>query len=470
MRNMFRNSSLRATKRVMQRSKNMILRGVGGETLQDRGAQNTSSQHTLHPYYNNNFMARWQEYVRWYMTSWEAQKIIDIPIQDALREPVQIEGLQQDDADRLWDAYEAYNCERQLRRALTQERLLGGSGLLPIWERPCNEETADKLDYSTLMRGDLKAFNVIDVARMSRPTYNTDPFDPDYDKISCVQVNSTVVHASRMCIFDGDPLFNRASQTTMQNYRYNPCGFGESKLATLYDLLIRVTGTQQGAYHLVNLASCLVMSVSQLRALNAVGSPAKAKLEELAEQLSIYRAGIVDAKDVEFKQHSASFGSVPELVMSFLQILSAGSDIPATRFLGQAPGGLNATGDSDLENYYNGLRSWQRVYLLPRQLKIFNWLGATLWGWNTWLAKSKDMELVYPPLWNLDAVQQSQVDSAYSTMIHSLVDIGLIDQQSGINELVARDAFKTKVQAGDFLSSEMRGGAESPFGEGSIFA
>ena len=123
-------------KPVMQRTKNMILRGVGGETLQDRGAQSTASMHTLNPYYNNNFIARWQEYVRWYMTSWEARKIIDIPVQDALRVPVELNGMSDEDAKVLMDAYKAYDIERQLRRALIQERLLGGSCLLGIFLRP----------------------------------------------------------------------------------------------------------------------------------------------------------------------------------------------------------------------------------------------------------------------------------------------------------------------------------------------
>lgn len=434
-----------------QRTGNMILRGVGAETLQDRGAQSTASQHTLHPYYNNNFISRWQEYTRWYMTSWEARKIIDIPVQDALRVPVELRELHDSDTSLLMEAYEEFECERQLRRALTQERLLGGSVLLPIFLRQENEETASKLRYSTLQKGDLQAINVVDVSKLARPSNDTDPFSAGYDRVESLLITGVEVHSSRMLVLDGDALFNRASQMVLENYRFNPCGFGESRLAPLYDLLIRVVGTQQGAYHLVNLSSCLILSAAQLRSMTAVGSPAKAKLEEIAEQLSIFRAAIVDAKDVEFKQHSATFGSVPELVMSFLQILSAGSDIPATRFLGQAPGGLNATGDSDLENYYNNVASWQRSRLLPAQTRLFDWLGAHIWGWEVWKVKSKDLELHYPPLWNLDDVQQSTVDNTYAMLYKSLYEIGVIDAPAVIAELKKREIFQTEVEASDFL-------------------
>lgn len=455
---------------VPQRTKNTILRGLGGETLQDRSAHNTAAQYSLHPYYNNNFIARWQEYVRWYMTSWEAKKLIDIPVQDALRERVEIDGLSEEDEHLLWEAYDRFDVEKQLRRALIQERLLGGCVMLPVFMRDVKERTSEALNPETLQQGDLRALNVIDIGRLSRAQYNTDPFDPNYDKLATLQINSTVVHVSRLLIFDGDPLFNFSSQRMMENFRFNPVGFGESKLAPLYDTLIRVTGTQQGAYHLVNMTSCLIMAAENLRTLNAIGSPTYDKLREISEQLSMYRAAIVDAKGVEFRQHSATFGSVPELVMAFLQILSAGSDIPATRFLGQAPGGLNATGDADLENYYNHIAAWQRQCLEPRQRRLFDWLGAHIWGYAAWRQKSRALELRYPELWNLDEVERSQVDNTYGMLLHALADIGMIDQESALNELVERGIFHTKVQAGDFLSASARAQQDNPFGADSDFS
>lgn len=457
------------TRKTKQRIQNTQLRGGGGETLQDRSSRNTAAQYSLHPYYNNNFLARWQEYVRWYMTSWEARKLVDIPVQDALREPVELQGLSAGDEKLLWRAYEDFDVERQLRRALIQERLLGGCVLLPIFLRPGDDETKTPLNPATLQKGDLQAINVVDIGRLSRAEYNTDPFDLYYDRIERIQIHATIVHRSRAIILDNDPLFNFTSQRIMENYRFNPAGFGESILAPLYDTLIRVTGTQQGAYHLVNLSSCLIVACGSLRSLIAAGSPAIQKLEEIAEQISMYRAAIIDGNDVEFKQHAANFGSVPELVMTFLQILSAGSDIPATRFLGQAPGGLNATGESDLENYYNHIASWQRMRLEPRQRVIFDWLGAHVWGHALWQIKSKDLTLEYRPLWNISELQQSQVDNTYGLLIQTLTDAGIIDQASAIKELIDRNIFQTDVQAGDFLAAQQQG-AESPFGPDSPFS
>ena len=437
-----------------KRTQNMLLSGGGAETLQDRGSRSTSSVHTLNPYYNNNFLARWQEYIRWYMTSWEARKIIDIPIEDALRKPVELRGMAPDDEKKLWDAYLALDADRQIRRALIQERLLGGALILPVFMRPEEEKTADRLNYNTLQPGDLKALNVVDVSRLSRPNYDTDPFSPDYDRINSILVNGTEVHVSRCLVLDGNALFNRAAQTVLENVRFNPCGFGESKLATLYDLLNRVVGTQQGAYHLVNMSSCLLIEADNLRSVIASDSPALAKLREIIEQLSLYRGAIVDAKGAKINQHSASFGSVPELVMTFAQLLSAASDIPATRFLGQAPGGLNATGESDQNNYYDMVQAYQRLTVMPVQRRIFDWIGATLWGWKDWTARSAKLEMHYPSLKTMSEKEEADIAQIYATIVQGLVDSQVISSEGAVKELIERKIFLTPVEAMEFLESD----------------
>lgn len=437
-----------------RRTGNMLLSGGGAETLQDRGSRSMASMHTLNPYYNNNFLARWQEYIRWYMTSWEARKIIDIPIEDALRKPVELRGMAADDEKQLWDAYLAFDADRQIRRALIQERLLGGALILPVFMRPEEEKTSDRLNYNTLQIGDLKAINVVDVSRLSRPNYDTDPFSPDYDRINSILVHGIDVHVSRCLVLDGNALFNRAAQTVLENFRFNPCGFGESKLATLYDLLNRVVGTQQGAYHLVNMASCLLIQADNLRSVIAADSPALAKLREIIEQLSLYRGAIVDAKGAVISQHSASFGSVPELVMTFAQLLSAASDIPATRFLGQAPGGLNATGEGDQNNYYDMVQAYQRLTVMPVQRRIFDWIGGTLWGWKDWTARSANLEMHYPSLKTMSEKEEADIAQIYATIVQGLVDSQVVSSEDAVKELVERKVFLTPVEAMEFLESD----------------
>lgn len=460
MRRVFKHAPALAARK--RRRANMLLNGIGGETLQDRGAQNVAALHTRNPYFNNDIFARWQEYVRWYMTSWEARKIIDLPVQDALRNPVEIHGLEEEDKKRLEDAYEHFNIGAQKRRALIQERLLGGALILPVFNRPDFDDPKDPLLLRTIEKGDLLAINVVDVSMVSTPFYEIDPFSPTYDRVDQLNIQSQPVHSSRFCLLNGERLFNSATQGRLESGRYNITCFGESKLSPLYDLLIRATGTQQGAYHLVNMASVLLVAAGKYRQIEAANSPAKRKLEEVCEMISIYRGAVIDGDDVEVKQHSATFGSVPELVSLFMQLLAAGSDIPATRFLGVAPAGLNATGESDLENYYNFVESWLHSRIKPVDLRLFNWLGAHLWGWRDWQVKSKNFELVYPPLWNASKVEQAQTDVSYADIYRGLYQDGLISAADAVRMIKDREILAADIEAEEFIREEPV--VENPFG------
>ena len=429
---------------------NMLLNGPGAETLQDRGSLMRGAV-TINPHYNNNTIARCQEYLRWYATAWEARKIIDIPVDDALRKKVTILGLDKEDTLRLENACAKYNLDAQIRRALIQERLLGGCVIFPILMRDATEMTSDPLYMRTIQKNDLLALNVMDITRITRANFDNDPFSPTFDKAQAYIVNGATVHASRLCILDGAPLFGPSGNAFLEMRGINPSGFGDSKLAPLYDLLNRMVGTQQGAFHLVNLASCLLVEAENLRSLNASQSPAVSKLQEIVEQISLYRGAVIDAKGVKISQHAASFGSVPELVMTFAQLLSAASDIPATRFLGQAPGGLNATGEGDRENYHDMVSAYQTLRVKPVQRAIFDMVGAHLWGWDEWAAKSKGLELVYPGLKTLSEAEELDMLSTRAQMIRELHAAGLVSLDAAVRELVALGVFVTPGEAADFM-------------------
>ena len=390
--------------------KNTMVSGAGANTTMDFGAAQTTAWASNSPYYNNNFLMRYQEYVNLYDTSWEARKIIDIPVEDAMRQPIVREGLSPDDEKAIADAWEKYGAERQIRRCMKQERLLGGSVLLAVMLLQNGEKLDEPLNEGNIMPGDLLALNVIDLAKLSRSRAQFDPFSPDYDVVSSLSIDGVEVDASRMVVFDGNALFGRNSQRLMQRMRFNPLGFGESKLAPLWDVLLRSLGTQQAAYQLVNRASSLIVSVDNLRSIKAVDSGAEGKLKEIARHLSIYNAALVDGKDVNIDTKSVAFGSVPELVMTFTQFLAAASDIPITRFMGSSAKGLDATGEGDSRNYYDMVDSLRNNVRKPAERKVLDWIGASLWGWNEWKRRSENLTLSFEPLWNLDAVQQATRD------------------------------------------------------------
>lgn len=429
---------------------NALLHGAGASTWQDRGSIQQGAIFTKNPYYNNDYYRRWQDLVRWYYTDWAAKKIVDIPVQDAFRVEPEIKGLSEEDKEQLIKYQEAMGGRDKLYKAAIQSRLLGGSiVMLGIKDEEDNPEKP--IDFDKLDKGDLAFMNVVSVEKISQVQYETDPFSPMYDTPRYYMINGQKVDVSRLLVFDGRPLFNSASMNILQNFRFNPAGFGESVLIPVYDALVRFAGTQEGAYHLVNMASVLLVKCDKLMDLQAsnMGERGMRMLEKMAEQISIYRAGILSGKDVDFAQHSATFGSVPELLQTFAQVLASGSDIPATRFLGQAPGGLNATGESDLENYYNNVASWQNTVLKANEIKMYNILGVSCFGREKWQSIKPEFDIEYKPLWNLSETEQATIDNTRAQTISLLEQSGYLSREAALEELKARKIFVNDIKPED---------------------
>ena len=72
--------------------------------------------------------------------------------------------------------------------------------------------------------------------------------------------------------------------------------------------------------------------------------------------MTLFEGNGVSPEGETYQQKQISFASLPDVARLFLQIASGAADIPVTRMLGQAPAGLNATGDSDTRNYYDRVR------------------------------------------------------------------------------------------------------------------
>ena len=337
-----------------------------------------------------------------------------------------------------------------MRRGAVQERLLGGAALY-LGVASEDDDASKPLDPKKIDKGDLKFINVVSLNQITNPEYDTDPFSPGYDKPKYYMINGIKTHVSRLIVFDGDPLFNYSAQRLMQNFRINPQGFGESVLAPLWDSILRCIGTQQAAYQLAQKASIMFVKSENLLTLEGTkkGEEAVRQLQEMAEQVSIFRAAIMKGKGVEVEETGAQFGSVPELMMSFIQILSAGSDVPASRFIGQAPGGLNATGEGDLENYYNNIAAYQETRLDPKYEKLFDVLGPSVLGQEEWARIKPTFELEFESLWNLDGQEKATVDETYARILTTLKDSNIIPTEYIIDELNAKKIFSTPLSKDD---------------------
>ena len=85
-----------------------------------------------------------------------------------------------------------------------------------------------------------------------------------------------------------------------------------------------------------------------------------------------------DAEDVVKVETPLS--GVADIVRQSLEILAAMNRTPAVKLLGISPSGFNATGESDIRNYYDHIRSQQEKVIRSPLKTILDVAQISLWG------------------------------------------------------------------------------------------
>jgi len=117
---------------------------------------------------------------------------------------------------------------------------------------------------------------------------------------------------------------------------------------------------------------------------------------------SILGVTLIDSASEEWDRKQINFAHLPELIQQRLEIVAAAARMPVTKLLGQSPGGLNATGESDLRNYYDVISGRQETGLRSALERLDSLLighaGVSMaphtYEWN--------------PLYQLDEVQAAE--------------------------------------------------------------
>ena len=158
--------------------------------------------------------------------------------------------------------------------------------------------------------------------------------------------------------------------------------------------------------------------------------------------------GLVNAlvidKEEDWDRKQLSFAQLPELMQQYLQIAAGAADIPATRLLGQAPAGLNATGESDIRNYYDRIAAEQRVTLGPALRRLDEALILSALG-----TRPPEVRYEWAPLWQLGATEAAAMAKTKADTSASYAASGLIPP-----EVLARAVRNQVVEDGTYPGIE----------------
>ena len=149
-------------------------------------------------------------------------------------------------------------------------------------------------------------------------------------------------------------------------------------------------------------------------------------------------------KDEDWDRTQLSFTGIPEVLDSFLIVASGAADIPATRLLGRSPAGMNSTGESDVRNYYDRIRSDQSLRMTPAMRMLDDCIQAHALG-----SIDPDIHYEWVPLWQMDEKEKAAIGKLRAEAVKIIVDSGMVPMAA-----LAKGYVNQLIESGDYPGLE----------------
>lgn len=365
-----------------------------------------------------------------YRADWIARKIVDIPAFDETREwrdwqaeKPEIEKLEAEEA-RL-------GLQAKVAKARTLSRLYGGSA---IFIGTGDADTMSELRPERIGRGGIKYLHVFSRHEMIAGELEQDPLSPWYGepkKYTLAGATTMVdIHPSRVVRFVGAEMPDRV-------LAYD--GWGDSVLQAVYDAVIQAGSAAASIAAMLQEAKVDIIKVPGFMeglATEEYRARILARYALANTGKSITNTLMLDG-DEEWSSKQLSFAQLPEVLNTYLQIASGAADIPATRMLGQSPGGLQSTGKSDERNYYDRIGAGQNLQLRPALARLDEALIRSALG-----SRRDGIYYTWAPLWQMTEVEKADIALKKAQAVKAVADTGLIPDQpfaKGVQNMFVED-------------------------------
>jgi len=318
--------------------------------------------------------------------------------EEALRLPVAIQG---DGGEAIGKALDAIRFADKLQAGLSFGRAMGCAIAIPgiddggKLDTPFRGKPGSGIEFVDVYDRRELAIDCVGVRSNSPHAH-----EPELFRVSPHNGQAPfVVHRSRCLVFGG--------VVTPNQERQNNGGWDYSIYDRIYKTLRSTNDGYLALGHMLNEASQSVFKLHGL--LGQIMDPGgKARLAQRGLMLDMFRgltrSILLDASTGEsYERHSMTFSGVPDSVDRLINMLSAVTRIPVTVLMGQAPAGLNATGDGDARNWYNRVKSYQTREVAPAYVKVLRMLGAPA-----------NCVPEFPSLWEPTEKEQAEIDKAYA--------------------------------------------------------
>lgn len=329
-----------------------------------------------------------------YSTNWIAKRICDVPAADTTR---QWRRIKSEGAEQIHNLEDELNVSNVVKEALIWSRLYGGSAIVMITD----QDLTKPLNLNRIKKGSLKNLLVFDRWDLGTFKLNTwDVLAPNYLLPNSYNIRggSLNIHWSHVVRFNGELLPRRLLQQTQ--------GWGDSVLRKCIDDVADMVAAKDGIAELMQEANIDVLTRTNLSdELTTDQDDAIIQRYTLFSQMkSNIQMALLDGEET-LTRNTLNLSGVAPIIEQFITWISGAAGMPVTKLFGTAAKGLNATGEGDMNNYYDEIRGIQTGSLAASMRTLDEVLVRSALG-----SFPKQFDYVWNPLEQINEVEQAQAE------------------------------------------------------------
>ena len=370
-----------------------------------------------------------------YRENWLTMRIIDTPSEDMTRAWYRLSSsVSEEQLHDLRRLEARHSVKQEITNALRWARLYGGSLALMVIRG--EEDRLDQpLDMDMLLPDCFRGLLVLDRTQGVEPSAElvSDLDDPDFGlpvsytvSLDTEDFSTVTLHHSRVLRFVGRELPRQ--ETVREQY------WGASEMEHIQDELLRRSAASANIAQLIFQANITTLKMSDFGDLLGFGTEEqRANLEYAMGLENRFRTsyGIqLLSRDDSLENHVYSFAGLSEIYEQFMMDMAGAAEIPATRLFGRSPQGMNATGESDLRNYYDMIASLQERQLRPALEKLLPVMAVSCWGYIP-----EDLEFVFEPASTASPLERAELAEKLTSPVIAAFSAGLLTREEALEEL-----------------------------------
>lgn len=286
-----------------------------------------------------------------YRSNWVVQNVVGLLVDDMLREWYTLKSATPEQGKAINTVERSTRLRDRVSTGLKWGRLYGGAAGLILVDG--QEDLSRPLDAEAILPGSFRGLYILDRWQGISPDYSL-TFEggelvPEYYSINDAAGHTAArVHHSRLVRFVGRELPDLERQAELY--------WGESEVEALYNDVVAHDNVSANMAALTFQANVNTMEVKGLEQLLSMSSPdVQRRFWNTMQAQKVLRSNfgmqlVEQGNKISNTQYT--FTGLSDVYESMCLNLCGASHYPMTKLFGRSPAGMNATGESDLKNYY----------------------------------------------------------------------------------------------------------------------